>query len=82
MSSLKRSWTWLAGSRRTISSGPTVTELNHEKAVLNKVDILFKEINTRPRDAELIRCFQRAVARRKNMEVFLREEVYPSGTSA
>ncbi|KAJ7455539.1 hypothetical protein FB451DRAFT_1564949 [Mycena latifolia] len=41
----------------------TITELNYEKSPVEQINIMFRVLDGRPRDAVLIRTFQRAVSR-------------------
>ncbi|KAJ7122134.1 hypothetical protein C8R44DRAFT_735851 [Mycena epipterygia] len=54
-------------------SATTNAALDHEKNTLEKVNILFRILNARARDAVLIRSFQWAISRSPNAKEMLRE---------
>lgn len=51
----------------------TLMELNHAPTRLHQVEILFRVLNGRSRDAVLIRSFQRAISRVSGMGSMLKE---------
>ncbi|KAJ7455543.1 hypothetical protein FB451DRAFT_1278097 [Mycena latifolia] len=51
----------------------TITDLNYEKSPVEQINILFRVLNGRSRDAVLIRTFQRAVSRHCQVPHLMKE---------
>ncbi|KAJ7455537.1 hypothetical protein FB451DRAFT_1278078, partial [Mycena latifolia] len=51
----------------------TITELNYARSPVEQINILFRVLNSRPRDAVLVRTFQHAVSRHCQVHHLMKE---------